>query len=166
MKTPTDKIIANVHIAMNEWSEEQLLTLDAAVKTRLDKHRDEILMKLMGFEADSWNGRWKIDSCNGRAGDSNISDFLKEKQGEKVREWLSQIELPKMSDKFKRDITKDLLNTYERELNSLVYGVAKKRAEADMAELLKTILPETLLEKHMKTMALITDDPNTSVPTP
>ena len=68
LTSPLDKVIHEISTAMLEWSEEQTAVIAKNVHKRLDQHRDEVLMKLMGFNKNSWGGGWEIDHCNGRNG--------------------------------------------------------------------------------------------------
>lgn len=154
LTSPVDTVLAQISIAMHQWSEEQLGTIEKTVRDRLDRHSEEVLMKLMGFSRD-FQGRWEIDHCNGRGGNSNISDFLKSSQEAAVKEWLTQIELPKMSPAFKTKIKEDLRRIYENEINSKVYGMARARAQSDLVALLDTVLPATLVDKHLRMQKLL-----------
>ena len=157
--SPLDKVIADISTAMHEWSIEQAKTITDKVHRRLDQHRDEVLMKLMGFDK-SYGGGWAIDHCNGRNGNSVISDFLKDSQREAVQEWLSQITLPTMTPAFKAKIQKELQRTYENEVSSHTYSMAKAKAHKDINDFMATVFPATLVEKHLQMQALLT--PTTS----
>lgn len=158
LTSPVDNVIDQISVAMHQWSEEQVETIGTKVRQRLDQHRDEVLMKLMGFDKD-YAGRWQIDHCNGRGGNSNISDFLKTTQEANVKEWLSQIKLPVMSPSFKRDIEKQLQSMYQHEIQNMIYAMAKARANRDLEELLTTILPATLVDRHLQMQELINVTP-------
>ena len=153
--SPVDKVIDKIAVAMHEWSDEQVESIGIEVRIRLNRHRDEILMKLMGFDRN-YDGRWNVDHCNGRAGDSNISDYLKEKQGEIVKEWLSEIKLPVMTSAFKQRIATELQNTYERAIQDSVYTMARDKASKDLQELLDSTLTPTLYNKYQQAQALLT----------
>ena len=159
--SPVDKVLNDIAKAMEIWAVEQRATIGQKVTQRLDKHRDDILMTLMGFEKDSWASNvWKIDHCNGRAGESAISDFLKTSQAAVVEEWMSQIKLPTMTAAFKARMTEQLQAEYEREIGNKVWQIAKNRANEDLEALLKVVLKPTLLEKIKQTYSLI------NLPTP
>ena len=153
---PVDTLLDQIAEAMESWAIEQRKHLAQNVHMCLNKSRDEILLKLLGFDKDSWAAdTWKIDHCNGRAGNSPIGDFLKETQDAAIREWLSQIPLPKMSETFKKKITKELQCNYESECSRRLYSTARSKAEKDLKEVLDEVLKPTLLEKMGKTHALI-----------
>ena len=153
--SPVDALIADISIAMNEWSTEQAATIKQKVHARLDKHRDEVLMKLMGFSTDHW-GKWEIDHCNGRSGGSPIGDFLKESQDQIIREWLGRIKMPTMTPAFKKAIEKELLDSYKNEIRRQVYSMAREKAEKDLKQLLDTTLEPTQLGAFLKMQSLIT----------
>lgn len=153
--SPIDALIADISIAMNQWTDEQAKSIKQKVHARLDRHRDEVLLKLMGFD-EEYSGKWKIDHCNGRNGGSPIGDFLKESQDAAIREWLAQIELPTMSDAFRKKIEKDLLQTYQNQISQLVFSMAHAKAEKDLKHLLDTITEPRQLDAFLKMQALIT----------
>lgn len=154
--SPLDKVIHEISTAMHAWSEEQTKVIAAKVHQRLDQHRDEVLMKLMGFEKDSWDRGWKIDHCNGRNGNSVISDFLKESQMAAVKEWLSQIEMPVMAVAFKTRIQKEMKQTYEQEISRRTYSMAQEKAAQDIKSFMDTVFPTNLVDKHLQMQALLT----------
>ena len=154
--SPLDKVIAEISTAMHAWSIEQAKTIADKVHKRLDQHRDEVLMKLMGFNKGSFDRGWEIDHCNGRNGNSVISDFLKESQAAAVKEWLSQIELPTMSSAFKTRIQKEMKQRYESQITQLTYEMARTKAQKDIEEFMATVFPATLVDKHLQMQALLT----------
>lgn len=156
--SPLDKVIHEISTAMHAWSEEQTKSIATKVHQRLDQHRDEVLMKLMGFNK-SYSGGWGIDHCNGRNGNSVISDFLKESQMAAVTEWLSQIEMPAMTAAFKTKIQKEMKQTYEYEISKRTYSMAQEKAAQDIKSFMDTVFPTNLVEKHLQMQALLT--PNT-----
>lgn len=159
IESPVNAVITGISTAMHAWSAEQVKTIQAKVHRRLDKHADEVLMKLMGFNRDYSGGSWNIDHCNGRAGNSNISVFLKESQATAVKEWLSQIKLPEMSPKFKKNIEKEMQSSYESEVRTIVYSKTRAKANADIEELLNTVLPATLVESHLQAQEMLYPKP-------
>ncbi len=158
---PVDAVIVEISSAMHAWSKEQVEIIGPKVRERLDRHREEVLMKLMGFTTD-WNGKWEVDHCNGRNGNSNISDFLKESQEAVVKDWLSQIQLPEMTPKFKKNIELSLKRAYEDEVSRSVYSMAKNKAQKDLEEILSDVLPKPDISNFLKAQALITPQPSTS----
>lgn len=154
--SPVDMMLNDIAKSMEEWAVDQRASIGTKVTQRLDKHRDDILMKLLGFDKDSFAGDvWKIDHCNGRNGNSPIGDFLKTSQEVTVKEWVAQIPLPKMTPAFKARITKQLQSTYESEISARVRGMAWNKADTDLQELLDTVCQPTLLEKIKMTHSLI-----------
>jgi hypothetical protein len=154
--SPLDKMLAEISVAIHQWTEEQRKNIGINVRQRLDKHRDHVLMSLMGFEKDYWNGRdWKIDNCNGRGGNSPISDFLKQSQDTAIREWLAQIRLPVMTPKFKKDIEKELAQKYQSEVRRNLWSIVQDKASKDLEELLESTLAPTLVGSFLKAQELI-----------
>lgn len=161
--TPIDLAIDKIAVAIHAWQEQQTDGLKEKVIARLDQSRDEVLMKLMGFTKSSWrNQEWAIDHCNGRSGESTAGKLFKDLQEEAIKEWLSQIQLPTMTPKFKASIEKQMRQTYETELNRMVWEMAEKQAADDMSSLLETLFKPTRVELYQRAMALI-NSPTTTV---
>ena len=158
--SPIDKLIADISTAMHEWSEEQVTSIRKKVHARLDQHRDEVLMKLMGFTQESFTGHWEIDHCNGRSGNSPIGEFLATSQKQAIEEWLTQITMPTMTPKFKKEVESDLRKVYQDAIRREVWDCAKSRAKQDLDELLEHALSPTLLQQFLQMQKLI--EPPTS----
>jgi hypothetical protein len=154
--SPVDQILDDIAEAMEAWAIDQRANIARNVTERLNVHRDKVLMQLLGFEKDSWAGdQWKIDHCNGRAGNSPIGDFLKTAQEAAIKEWLTQIPLPTMTPKMKANFSKELRYEYTQTISYRLRDMAHTQAERDLAELLKEVLSPTLLQKMQRTHALI-----------
>lgn len=101
----------------------------------LDETRDEIIVKLMGFD-NKWFGRWELDHCNGRSGNSAAGDFLREVAGDATKEWLANngadltnIPIPKnaineLKREYKRAIIAGIERTLETEARDRVANIA------------------------------------------
>lgn len=153
--SPVDMVLAEISTAMLEWSDEQRTVINHNVKARLNKHRDHVLMSLMGFEQDSWDSKWKVDHCNGRSGNSPIGEYLASAQKTAIEEWLDKIEMPKMTDAFKKSIEKDLQYHYEQCVKSKIYAYAQSKANKDMETILDSELAPSLLKGFMKIRSIV-----------
>lgn len=158
---PIDKLIPLIATTTNTWLEEALSKIESQVIQKLDRSRDEIVMKLLGFNKDSWGGNWSLDHCNGRAGESAAGTFLRNKHAEAITEWLSNFEAPVLSAKDKKDLEKRFKDAYLRECESSIYSMAKSKADRDMRDLLDNLAPSKQIENYLKTVSLI-DPPQTN----
>lgn len=68
--------------AAERWTAENLT--DDAIQSYVDEflgvRRNEILCKLLGFNQDSWNGRFSVDHCNGAHTRTVVGQFIQERQ--------------------------------------------------------------------------------------
>lgn len=158
---PIDKLIPLIATTTNTWLEKAMQDIQQQVIQKLDKSRDEIVLKLLGFDKDSWRGNWSLDHCNGRAGESAAGTFLRNTHAEAIKEWLSNFQAPLLSPKDKKDLEKRFKDIYLRECESSVYNMAKSKAERDMCELLESITPSKQIDNYLKTVSLI-DPPQTN----
>jgi len=163
-ESPVDKVIASIAVAMHDWADQQQENLVNDIHKRLNEQRDAVLMKLMGFIKPSWGGTWEIDHCNGRNGQSVVGDFYKDLQHEAIKEWLKEIPLPTMSPAFKEAIAKDLQSTYEREVRSNVFKMARQYADESLNDVITEVLTPKRLEMYMKAQALINPPISSTTP--
>ena len=104
----------------------------------MDERSDRVVLQLLGFELE-WGGReWKVDHCNGRSGESAAGDWLRARAGDAVRAWLDAQagELPKLS----KAALDDLRGEYTRVLRNALSNALRKRAEADAAAMVESIV--------------------------
>ncbi len=113
---PLDELLPVIAQAVADW---QAIHTPDAIKKRvtklLDESREEIVFKLLGFDK-SWEGKWKLDHCNARSGESAAGDYLRNVQADAIKEWLSTIPLPTISPKMLADFKKQ----YQLEFNQRV----------------------------------------------
>lgn len=156
-ENPVNDFIPQIHTAVEEWlSEQSPAQLRREIRSRLDKSRNEILMKLMGFDK-SYGNAWKIDHCNGRAEGSLAGRALKECVGEEVKAWLQDVGLPQLTEaettQLKKTLHTEYLSTMARELRAVV----RTRAKQDLDTLIEQAIPAPAIEQYLAAHALITD---------
>ena len=153
---PLDELLPVIAQAIADW---QVIHTPDAIKKRvtklLDESREEIVFKLLGFDKSSWEGKWNLDHCNGRSGESAAGDYLRNVQADAIKEWLSAIPMPTISPKmvtdFKKQYQQEFNQRVQYQLQKLITAEADKRA----AELFKNISSSTQLDDYIKTMKLI-----------
>ena len=83
---PMKEVIPLIEKAINEWhAKNQPEDIVEYIHKKLDKSRDEVLLKLMGFNKDTWKGDWVLDHCNNRSGNSIAGDYLKLVQQDAIK---------------------------------------------------------------------------------
>lgn len=110
--------------------------IEREVKRRLDARTNEVVGKLLGF--DSQWGEWRVDHCNGRAGESAVGNWLREKAGKAVSEWLSEQagNLPTLPAKASQSLRHDYLN----ELHHCIRKELLTRAKRDAQNLVSALV--------------------------
>lgn len=97
----------------------------------LDRDKKTIILKLLGFN-NSW-GEWELDHCNGRAGNSDIGDKLKDLNSSLIDKWIEEIEFPELEDTYKskilKDITKNISHKFEDKLYELITNKVNRAAQ-------------------------------------
>lgn len=140
-----------------------------AVHERLDKARDTIVLKLLGFNASSFEGTWELDHCNGRNGESAAGQYLRKVQSEAIQKWLEQIEIPevKLPATVLKRLRKNMVAEYESKLRQNMYALALKYAEADAKSMFDEITKADQLHNIQKLMDLLGSNPAApAAPTP
>lgn len=99
------------------------------VKKLLDKGRDEIIVKMAGFD-NHW-GKWEVDHCNARQ--SQVNDYIKKIAQEGIREWIKDNlqNLPEMSEEMVAALLKDYKTIYLREVEKRLYDLTVAKAYED-----------------------------------
>ena len=153
---PIDALLPAISQAVADWQAKHTpKELTQRVNKLLNDSCEEIIIKLLGFNKDSRDGRWSLDHCNGRSGESAAGDYLRQAQADAIREWLAKIPMPTMSTKMLSDFKKQ----YETEFNSrvkyqmrrLIEQEADKRAE----QLFDELTQSNQVNDFIKVMQLI-----------
>ena len=130
----TKKDLEEFKSALNAHMKDILGKMDVAglAKKIIDDHMDQVVPKLLGFE-NRWGGKWEVDHCNGRSGQTEIGDFIKHQCKGGIIQWLDElkkVKLPKPSKKIKEALKKDYERVFEREIRDTVWHRAKQDAES------------------------------------
>ncbi len=128
----------------------------------LNKNAEEILFKLLGFDKDSWSGKWKLDHCNGRSGESAAGDYIRKHKALVVQQWLSEVELPELKDVLKKEMKDEAKRIFETEFRQAFRLNVQAHAEQKANELFAAISPELALEKYFKTINLLNNNVSSS----
>jgi hypothetical protein len=135
-KLDLDKIKAEAEQTVVGWLEKE--SIPSRVTRALDGRVVEIASKLMGF-TDHY-GKWEVDHCNGRSGNSAVGDYLREKCGAAAKEWIDQLadKLPPLP----KSARKSLVESYHQRLIREVRAILENQAREDAVELASKIIRE------------------------
>lgn len=143
-KFPTQAEVREiVDNAWNEWCDDKgsKEAIAAFVRRRLDNGVNDIVLSLLGFEKNSWNGEWRIDHCNGRSGQSVIGDYLRTNAEASVRKWLDNIgELPELPKATKKEVMNEYLSEYRRYLAVRLRELANERARTEAKRMIDEVI--------------------------
>lgn len=134
-KKPTqdqlDKVRLSAEKAATEWASERQKNVRQEVHRLLDKNQEQIVLKLLGFD-NHWGGRWELDHCNGRAGESAAGDWLREKAGAAVKEWLEKQtgRMPSIPPQTVKNLKERYREYFLREVEERLRTRARRDAEA------------------------------------
>lgn len=151
---PINDLLDTVLKSINEWkakNTEEILT--QRVHDLLDKNAKEVVLKLLGFN-ESW-GKWEIDHCNGRAGESAVGDYLKNVKRAAINSWLDEAELPKMDKSISAVMRKELKRDYDKFLKEYLYEYAQAQARETAQEIIKSVFSTAKADAVLKVAKLL-----------
>lgn len=157
IEKPIDTILPFIAAAVAEWKAENTEeSIKATVTNLLEQSRKDIVLKLLGFR-ESW-GKWEVDHCNGRGGQSAAGDFLTKVQQGAIEEWLKTTVMPTLDKKTRDSMLKSAQSEYTYNLTKLVQKYAISQAESDAKAVIAQLVESDRVGNYLKAMALI--DPN------
>ena len=153
---PIDDLLPVISQAVADWQAKHTpKELTQRVNKLLNDSCEEIIFKLLGFNKDKWDGRWSLDHCNGRSGESAAGDYLRRVQADAIKEWLAKIPMPTMSTKmlaeFKKQYQTEFNSRVKYQMRRLIEQEADKRAE----QLFKELTQSNQVNDFIKVMQLI-----------
>jgi hypothetical protein len=153
--TTKAQLIQNIEKILNEWhTQNKEPDLRKIIFDKLDKGRDEVLYKLMGFKPE-YNNAWQIDHCNNRSGNSIAGDYLKSTQGAIINEWLAQIALPKLTEQMRNNLTSSYQAEYQRVFQARVKEFAAMRATEDAKEAVELLAKGFPIDEFLQLKGLL-----------
>lgn len=156
---PVDALIPVIVQAVYEWRKENSdEKLKNRVKHMLDKSSEEIVIKLLGFKKD-YAGKWELDHCNGRSGESAAGDFFRKAHAEAVQEWLAGIDMPTLSPSLKAKLQREAQREYADHLAYALQERARSQAAADANALISGITHSNQIDQYLKMHSLLQATP-------
>lgn len=151
---PVDSVLPFIASAVEEWkaahTEE---SIKHTVTNLLEKNKEQMVLKLLGFN-ESW-GKWELDHCNGRAGNSAAGEFLRAVQQTAIEDWMAKLILPTVSKTATAEIQKSANQSYRYELEKRVREMAVAQANKDAQAIIQSIVQSNQIEARLKVMQLI-----------
>ena len=155
LENPLDALIPSIAVAVEEW---KLANTEEMIKSnvtnRLNKASDEITMRLLGFN-NGWDGKWVLDHCNGRSGESAAGDFIRKAQSEAIKGWLSSICMPKLSPVLKAKLEKEMQYEYNEYITRMVRNKIRDIADVHLTELVNSVVSTEKLNAYLQASKLI-----------
>lgn len=129
------KLQKDAEAVRDEWLEK--IDVKARITQLLDARMEEVVAKLLGFNS-RWRGEWEVDSCNGRMGESAAGDYLREKCGVAVKEWLDKAagDLPPLP----KAAVRSLVSRYHEMLERAILGEIQKKAQRDAQAMVESMI--------------------------
>lgn len=154
IEKPVDKVLPLVAQAVNKWQLENTEEkIQKEVYKLLDQSRNEIMFKLMGFD-NHW-GKWELDHCNGRAGESLVSNYLKETQKRALYDWLDSFGQPKINASLQKSLIAIMQREFERTLKESLARRAQQMATEQVDTVLEKLLGSDQVEIYKQLQDLI-----------
>ena len=157
VKNPLEMTMSAMNAAVAKWETENTPELLASqVRKKLDAHKHEIVLKLLGFNT-GYSDSWQLDHCNGRSGNSAAGDYIVSAQKEAVKTWLESVCMPVVSPTIK----KKLAASIQAEFGSMVEYHMRQHIDAkakDLAtEYMQSLEASEFIDNFVKTNALLKD---------
>jgi hypothetical protein len=129
IKEEIDKIIVESEDAAKKWVIKTNLNLEERVHKVLEKDFQYTILKVIGLD-DHW-GKWEVDHCNGRAGQSSVGDYIKDTAQHHIKSYINKHikKLPPLPKQAIDSIKRDYIEQVIRELRDLSREEAMKTAK-------------------------------------
>lgn len=151
---PLDELLPFIASAIQEWKNQHTEeSIKATVTDLLNKESKQLVLKLLGF-SDHW-GKWEVDYCNGRGGNSAAGDFLRKTQQEAIEAFLATVTMPALDKKLKGDLTKSISNDYQLALQRSLRERVHTKADQDAKDIIEELTGSKQIDNYLKIMQLI-----------
>lgn len=139
-KVNIDLIAKEAQASAESWLTEQ--DIGFRVRQTLDSKVQEIVARLLGFES-KW-GRWEVDHCNGRSGESAAGDYVRKTCADEVRKLFDDLagKLPPLP----RQARDSLVRNYHEILNREAGRLLTAKAIDDAKKLVDSIVAKAVSE--------------------
>lgn len=158
ISNPIDSLLPFIASAITEWklkNTEQ--RIKETVTSQLDKEAKQIVLKLLGF--DSNYSSYKLDHCNGRAGNSTAGDFIRNAQAAAIKDWLTTVAMPSLTPEDEKNLRASMQQEYASHFRRHALQLAKEKAQADAKVLIEQISQSMQVDNYAKLLAMIEGEP-------
>lgn len=155
MKNPLDLLLPVMLEAVQSWQKKNTpAAITRSVHERLNENRDEIVLKLLGFD-NSYGDYYKLDHCNGRSGESVAGQFLHTVAKEAINSWLKDNFMPALTEEQLLSIKASMQQEYHSLLRRRLLEAVRAKVETDIKNAMDSISTSLTLDQHMKLMAML-----------
>ena len=150
------ELVQLIDTAIDKWlAVNTPAEITKSVTKKLNEHKDEITLKLLGFDKSYGNRVWSLDHCNGRSGNSPAGEYLKATQSAVVKQWLENVPLPELTPTLLSKISSEFNDMYLRALKKELFSLAEEKAKKDSQKILDEVISTDSVENYLKTKELI-----------
>lgn len=151
---PFDGIIDTYVNAIEIWKKNNPPEkIEQAVQAMLDKESQQLTVKLLGFD-NRW-GKWEIDHCNGRAGESAAGDYLRKTQQQAIQDWFSKMKMPQMSAALKKEMNAFAVEKYTKGLKEAITAAVQQQITQDTQRIMASMNSSDALAPYQQAMKLL-----------
>lgn len=155
-KNVLDSLLPIITNAVLDWkaahTEEQITK---RVQQLLNQNSQEIVLKLLGFD-NKYGGKWEVDHCNGRDGNSAAGDYLRKVQQKAIQDWFDSFDLQDvLSDKDKAAFTSLLKKEIKAAIKNKMYRIAQQKAEEILSAFISDETFSKNVDAYVKSIKLI-----------
>lgn len=157
LTNPIDDLLPEVAASVEKWRGNNTpQQLERQIFSRLDKERDQIVLKLLGFAPEY--GGYQLDHCNGRSGNSAAGEFLVKAQSEAIKNWLSTTVMPTLTEDRRETILKSMSQHYESLFREGLKKAIAEKATADIKAVMDAVAKSNNIDKYLRVLGLIGAD--------
>lgn len=154
---PVDAMYDAIQDAVAKWKAANTPDVIAQETVqKLEEDKEEIILQLLGFEKDNWgDGKYKLDHCNGRSGESAAGDFIRRAQKNAINTWLASVVLPAMPEHLKENLIDAYNKEFQYQLIQQVEGQAATNAAKLVDEFKETIVDKLNIDARIELEKLL-----------
>ena len=152
---PLDQALNAGLQAVMEWKHSQdPIKIKKRVTDLLEKNLEQGIITLLGFDY-RW-GKWEVDHCNGRSGESSVGDYMKQQHSVAIKEFFDSLDIktlitPTLRNKLSAVVKKEM----EWRLEGMVRDRINIVLAEQMSQLVKELVPTPDISKHLAAIKLI-----------
>jgi hypothetical protein len=139
LELATDKLVKEADEIIVKVLEARRASLKSDLENAIDKGLQVILAKYLGF--DNRYGRWELDHCNGRSGNTAAGNFVKAEIQKVCPDYLKKQvgDLPDLPKETIEDLKKHYLKRLESEVKQALNDFAVKEGRKIAKQLMDDV---------------------------